>query len=567
MRRHHVGRRLASTALVLAGCGQLFLAAGRAEPPAARRLSAIEVLVEERGLVVSLAGDGLLTPSSIHEAEDGPPRLVVDLPEVTSWVPGITPVGVGPVRDIRVVAHSLDPLVTRVVFELRRATTYEIAGSDDGSGRLLTFIFPLVTASDDLSQDGLDQDNQLFVPPELDPDDDGLGPRVRLARVVLRSAPSPLPSSTSRWAGRSGRAPRLLLSARPTRSELALGLAPVPPGPEGRRAVVTGSDGRASATYTVPSPATSGPSVDTGEVFTISVTPVGSNFSNAVSRGLTIRLVPRGTVIPSFSATPGFGFTPETPAVFNDVLFTTACLTVVRTDCVRDPAEIVTSYRWVFGDGRSGSRPTASHTYDLAGTHLVTLTIGDDKGGTSERTRAVIMAAGMPPMAAVSVSPADPKEQDSIFFNASGSTAAPGRTIVPHAWDFGDGSTGFGVTASHAYHTAGAYTVTLNVTDDRGQVGTASALVVVKATGPTASFVFSPIDPAIGRTIFFNGQSSEPGPERSIMTYQWNFGDGVATSPNVDHTYTSAGTYDVQLTVTNDAGESDTASQTIPIVP
>lgn len=67
--------------------------------------------------------------------------------------------------------------------------------------------------------------------------------------------------------------------------------------------------------------------VDTGEVVTISVTPVDGNFSNAVSRRLTIRLVPRRTVIPPFSATPGFAFTPATPTVFNDILFTTACAT------------------------------------------------------------------------------------------------------------------------------------------------------------------------------------------------------------------------------------------------
>ena len=43
--------------------------------------------------------------------------------------------------------HSLEPLVTRVVFELRRTTTYEIDESTDG-GRLLTFIFPLGPRSD-----------------------------------------------------------------------------------------------------------------------------------------------------------------------------------------------------------------------------------------------------------------------------------------------------------------------------------------------------------------------------------------------------------------------------------
>ena len=298
-------------------------------------------------------------------------------------------------------------------------------------------------------------------------------------------------------------------------------------------------------------------------------TPAGSDFANAVSRGLTIRLVPPRRDHPTVQRHPGFAFAPETPMVFNDILFTTACATETSTDCVRDPGGIVTSYSWDFGDGQSGSVPTASNTYLLAGTYLVTLTIRDTNGRSAEVTRAVIVAGGTPPTAVLSVSPTDPKERDSVFFNASGSTAEPGRTIVSHVWDFGDGATGSGVTISHTYHTAGTYTVILNVTDDRGQVGTATAPVVVGATGPTASFVFSPTDPTVGRTIFFDGHSSEPGPGRTIVTYAWNFGDGVGTSlaPNVDHTYTKVGTYDVQLQVTNDIGETDTASRTITVAP
>ena len=196
MRRPDVGRRLVVMVLVLAGAGWSFLSAAAAEPAAARRLSAIQVIVEERGLVVSLAGDGVLTPSSIHEAEHWPPRLVVDLPDVASWVPGITPVGAGPVEDIRVLAHSLDPLVTRVVFELRRATTYEIAEVDDANGRTLTLVFPLAPTQDERSesgQNGLDQNARVTSSNERPP------PRVRLARAVLPPVPGRFAPG---WAGR-----------------------------------------------------------------------------------------------------------------------------------------------------------------------------------------------------------------------------------------------------------------------------------------------------------------------------------------------------------------------------
>ena len=199
-------RRLAMVALVLAGYGHPFVSAASEKPSVARRLSAIEVIIDGRGLVVSLAGDGPLTPTAIHEAEHWPPRLVIDLPEVISGVPGITPIGAGPVEDIRVVAHSLDPLITRVVFELRRATTYEIT-EPESSGRRLTFVFPLDPPPDHRVQDDPDQD--VLATPPVGPS----GPRVRLARAGL---PPVSGGSVPRWAGRRRAAATAVLSANPT---------------------------------------------------------------------------------------------------------------------------------------------------------------------------------------------------------------------------------------------------------------------------------------------------------------------------------------------------------------
>ena len=116
----------------------------------ATRLTAIEVVLEDDGLVVTLAGDGVLVPSSIHEAEHWPPRLVIDLPDVTARVPAVTRVDVRPVDSIRVALHSHDPLVTRVVLDLSGPTSYEIEGAA-GSLETLRVLFPLHAEQEDES--------------------------------------------------------------------------------------------------------------------------------------------------------------------------------------------------------------------------------------------------------------------------------------------------------------------------------------------------------------------------------------------------------------------------------
>jgi PKD repeat protein len=65
-------------------------------------------------------------------------------------------------------------------------------------------------------------------------------------------------------------------------------------------------------------------------------------------------------------------------------------------------------------------------------------------------------------------------------FDGGGSTDPEGSSLT-YAWDFGDGGSASGQTASHAYGRPGSYTVALTVTDNRGASSSAS-----KAINPIA---------------------------------------------------------------------------------
>jgi PKD repeat protein len=72
----------------------------------------------------------------------------------------------------------------------------------------------------------------------------------------------------------------------------------------------------------------------------------------------------------------------------------------------------------------------------------------------------------------------------SCSFNAAASSD-PDGTISSYAWDFGDGSTGGGVSSSHSYGAGGSYTVRLTVTDNGGATASTTHTVTVTAPGPT----------------------------------------------------------------------------------
>ena len=167
------------------------------------------------------------------------------------------------------------------------------------------------------------------------------------------------------------------------------------------------------------------------------------------------------------------------------------------------------------------------------------------------------------PSAVFSTSPNPASLGPAVAFDARGSSDSLG-TVTAYGWDFGDGSSGSGATATHAYQTPGHYTITLTVTNDAGQTATISHSITVDAA-PSPSFSVSPSAARTGAPVAFNAGSSSDA-VGTIVAYTWNFGDGaIATGLTASHAYARPGSYMVALTVTNDAGQTATSTQTVTV--
>jgi PKD repeat protein len=146
-------------------------------------------------------------------------------------------------------------------------------------------------------------------------------------------------------------------------------------------------------------------------------------------------------------------------------------------------------------------------------------------------------------------------------FDGGGSWASDG--IVAYRWDFGDGTSASGITASHGYAAKGSYRVTLTVTDSGGLTGANAQTVATTDIPPTARFSFS----CTGLTCSFDGGASAD-PDGTIRQYYWSFGDGYGAlgSSSAQNTYPQAGSYTVRLEVVDDAGLAAVSDQTVTVV-
>jgi large repetitive protein len=233
-----------------------------------------------------------------------------------------------------------------------------------------------------------------------------------------------------------------------------------------------------------------------------------------------------------------------------------------------DPDGQVVSYQWSFGDGGTATGATPSHTYANGGSYMVSLAVTDNNGavGSASTTANVAAPNNQLPVARFVGSPYSGTTLTAIAFNGS-TSSDPDGTIASYAWNFGDGNTATGATLTtpnHTYGSAGTYTVTLTVTDDKGGQGSATTTATVANRLPTAN----PGGSYSGITltaIAFDGSASSD-PDGTIATYSWDFGDlSTASGAKPSHTYTSSGTYTVRLTVTDDKGGSASASTTATV--
>jgi PKD repeat protein len=227
----------------------------------------------------------------------------------------------------------------------------------------------------------------------------------------------------------------------------------------------------------------------------------------------------------------------------------------------------IDSISWDFdGDGTPDNTTSFSPavTYTAPGTYAASLTV-TNAGGSNTATQTITVSA---PVVASFTSDVAAGYGPLVVQFTDTSTGSPNSW----AWDF-DWNGTVDSTLQNPIHTfdypgsPGNYVVNLTVSDASGTLRNAPAQVITvwpMPPTPDASFTASP---NIGATDTHFGFAMYPG-IRETETVAWDFeGDGVVDSttwsPYAEHVFSESGIFTVSLTLTNEAGVSDTAYRVV----
>lgn len=180
----------------------------------------------------------------------------------------------------------------------------------------------------------------------------------------------------------------------------------------------------------------------------------------------------------------------------------------------------------------------------------------------SERHATVTHPPNNPPVASFTVSCTN----NVCTYDARGSTDENAATLT-YSWNFGNG-TGTGPLPTRTYTAAGTYTVTLTAKDEWGDTGTATQTVTI-TTPPGNRAPVAVLNPPAcsGLVCNFSAVGSSDPDTGDAITYRWVWGDGTAnsTASSVSHTFPTAGTYTVELTVTDGWGVATTTTRSVTV--
>ena len=265
------------------------------------------------------------------------------------------------------------------------------------------------------------------------------------------------------------------------------------------------------------------------------------------------------------------------PPVANFGFINPACETQAITfnNSSTTPVGTLTTWTWDFADGSPlvvrNTGASFTHTFASYGNYDVKLTVRTNNG-CNGITKTINVRVNPKPKPGFTTPASVCLPNANVSFNNLSSIADGTQSSFNYLWNFGDPGSGNtntsnGTNPSHTYTATGPFNVNLQVTSGAGCIHDTTIVLSTIHPQPVAAFTADKPGVCIGDNIQFTNNSNPL--DGTLTQLNWTMGDGnTRNTPSFNYTYTTPGTYTVNLFIFNSHGcRSTTATGSYIIYP
>jgi len=224
----------------------------------------------------------------------------------------------------------------------------------------------------------------------------------------------------------------------------------------------------------------------------------------------------------------------------------------------------IVSYKWDFGDAKTGSGVKTTHSYSVTGGFTVTLTVTDNAGNVATCNQTVTVGTGLPSCSfTIAPNPADVDE--TVVFDGSASKDPDGG-VLSFAWDFdndGQFNDATGAVATTSFSSPGTKLINLQVTDaENNDVVCTKSLDIGNRSPVCESFTADATNVIPGTTVNYTVVASDPDADPLSVKFTTTGGNpGGVVDSTVPFTHSSVynniGTFTATAVVSDGQGGTD----------
>ena len=248
-----------------------------------------------------------------------------------------------------------------------------------------------------------------------------------------------------------------------------------------------------------------------------------------------------------------FSYSPNSPVPDEEIRFDSGSSS--------DSDGEIVDYRWEVDGDYAGDEQTMDYSFDTAGEYDISLEVFDNGEKSDEITKTVTVTND-PPVTLFTYTVTEGNTLR-VAFDATNSVDPDGE-IERYEWYVDGDYVERGRQPTIEFPSKGSYEVRL-VTQDNGEEQNSTSKTIGVSRSPTATISPSQTPIALGQSVELSAADATD-PDGTVESIVWTFPDGsTQRGRTVSRVFSSTGTKDVSVTLTDDTGNTKTITRSVSV--